>query len=191
LSGGQRQRVMVARALLLKPKMIIADEPVSMIDASLRATVLANLRQLRDEFGISLIYITHDLTTAFQICDDILVLYRGTVAEAGSAERVVKEPEHPYTRLLVGSIPRPDPDRIWQEEPAPSPLAPKAPLDHGCPFAPRCPHTFEPCVQEAPPLFRVAQRQAATCYLHQAAPILPAAEMDQLLKGGQPTQSNR
>lgn len=77
LSGGQRQRIMVARALLLKPKLIIADEPVSMIDASLRAAVLASLRRLRDEFGISLIYITHDLTTAFQICDDLIVLYRG------------------------------------------------------------------------------------------------------------------
>lgn len=183
LSGGQRQRIMVARALLLKPKMIIADEPVSMIDASLRATVLANLRQLRDEFGISLIYITHDLTTAFQICDDIIVLYRGYVAEAGSAERVVKDPQHPYTRLLVGSIPRPDPDKLWPEEPEPSPLAAKAPPDHGCPFAARCPHTFDPCLQEAPPFFRMAPHQAATCYLHREAPILPFAEMDQLLKG--------
>ena len=82
LSGGQRQRIMVARALMLSPKLIIADEPVSMIDASLRAGVLANLRQLRDEFGISLVYITHDLTTAYQICDSIIVLYRGYVAEA-------------------------------------------------------------------------------------------------------------
>ncbi|MEZ4732990.1 MAG: ABC transporter ATP-binding protein [Caldilineaceae bacterium] len=184
LSGGQRQRIMVARALLLKPKVIIADEPVSMIDASLRATVLANLRQLRDEFGISLIYITHDLTTAFQICDDIIVLYRGGVAEAGSAERVVQDPQHPYTQLLVGSIPRPDPDRIWPEEPTPSPLAAKAAPERGCLFANRCPHTFEPCLQEAPPFFRMAPHQAATCYLHREAPVLPFAEMDQLLKGG-------
>ncbi|MEZ4636585.1 MAG: dipeptide/oligopeptide/nickel ABC transporter ATP-binding protein [Caldilineaceae bacterium] len=87
LSGGQRQRVMVARALLLNPPLIIADEPVSMIDASLRAQVLTNLRELRDQFGISLIYITHDLTTAFQICDDIIVLYRGYVAEAETCAR--------------------------------------------------------------------------------------------------------
>ena len=85
LSGGQRQRIMVARALMLNPKLIIADEPVSMIDASLRAGVLASLRQLRDQYGISLVYITHDLTTAYQICDDVIVLYRGSVAEAGEA----------------------------------------------------------------------------------------------------------
>ena len=84
---------MVARALLLNPKLIIADEPVSMIDASLRATVLDDLRQLRDEFGISLVYITHDLTTAYQICDDIIVLYRGYVAEAGDVAQVVQAAE--------------------------------------------------------------------------------------------------
>jgi oligopeptide/dipeptide ABC transporter ATP-binding protein len=181
LSGGQRQRVMVARALLLKPKLIIADEPVSMIDASLRATVLANLRQLRDEFGISLIYITHDLTTAFQVCDDIIVLYRGYVAEAGDARQVVKDPMHPYTQLLVGSIPRPDPDRIWPEEPEPSPLAAQAHPDVGCPFNNRCSHTFEPCIVEAPPFFRTDPRRAATCYLHQDAPTLPFEEMDEIL----------
>jgi peptide/nickel transport system ATP-binding protein len=181
LSGGQRQRVMVARALLLNPKLIIADEPVSMIDASLRATVLANLRELRDTFGISLIYITHDLTTAFQICDDIIVLYRGYVAEAGDVRQVVKDPKHPYTQLLVGSIPRPDPDRLWQEESEPSPLADQAQPDRGCPFASRCPHTFEPCLQKAPPFFRTDPQRAATCYLYQNAPTLPFDEMDQLL----------
>ena len=181
LSGGQRQRVMVARALLLSPKLIIADEPVSMIDASLRAQVLTNLRQLRDDFGISLVYITHDLTTAFQICDDIIVLYRGYVAEAGDVRKVVKDPKHPYTQLLVGSIPRPDPDRLWQEEPAPSALALKADPNQGCPFANRCPHAFEPCLQEAPPFFRMDEHRAATCYLHQDAPTLSFDEMDQLL----------
>ncbi len=116
LSGGQRQRIMVARALLLRPKLIIADEPVSMIDASLRATVLANLRQLKENFGISLIYITHDLTTAYQISDSIIVLYRGEVVEAGDPEQVVKRPQHAYTQLLISSIPRPDPNRRWGEE---------------------------------------------------------------------------
>lgn len=187
LSGGQRQRIMVARALLLKPKLIIADEPVSMIDASLRAAVLTSLRRLRDEFGISLIYITHDLTTAFQICDDIIVLYRGGVAEAGSAERVVQQPQHPYTQLLVGSIPRPDPAKLWPEEPTPSALAAQAKAEQGCLFAARCPHTFARCLEEAPPFFRTAPRQAATCYLHQDAPVLAFDQMDQLLKGGERT----
>ena len=92
LSGGQRQRVMVARALLLAPKLIIADEPVSMVDASLRATILGSLRKLTDEHGISVLYITHDLATAYQVSDSILVLYRAHLAEAGAIERVVSAP---------------------------------------------------------------------------------------------------
>lgn len=113
LSGGQRQRVMVARTLLLRPRVIVADEPVSMIDASLRATVLGNLLQLKNEFGISLIYITHDLTTAYQISDRIIVLYHGEVVESGPPEEVIEHPKHPYTRLLIESIPEPDPDHAW------------------------------------------------------------------------------
>ncbi|HSH79668.1 MAG TPA: ABC transporter ATP-binding protein [Herpetosiphonaceae bacterium] len=116
LSGGQRQRIMVARALLLRPKLIIADEPVSMIDASRRATVLATLHKLKATYGISLIYITHDLTTAYQISDHIIVLYGGKVVEAGDPERVVKQPQHPYTQLLISSIPQADPDRRWREQ---------------------------------------------------------------------------
>ena len=115
LSGGQRQRTMVARTLLLRPSVIVADEPVSMIDASLRATVLGNLLQLKREFGISLIYITHDLTTAYQISDRIMVLYRGRVVEQGDPDQIVNRPQHPYTRLLISSIPEPDPDRPWAD----------------------------------------------------------------------------
>ncbi|MBV9354604.1 MAG: ABC transporter ATP-binding protein [Chloroflexi bacterium] len=115
LSGGQRQRIMVARAVLIRPRIIIADEPVSMVDASLRATILDSLSGLNRDYGISIIYITHDLTTAYQISDNIIVLYRGSVAEAGSVELAVKDPCHPYTQLLVGSIPQPDPDHQWQD----------------------------------------------------------------------------
>jgi ABC-type oligopeptide transport system ATPase subunit len=115
LSGGQRQRTMVARTLLLRPHLIVADEPVSMIDASLRATVLGNLLQLKRQFGISLVYITHDLTTAYQISDHIVVLYRGEVVEDGDPEDIVNRPRHPYTRLLISSIPAPDPDRAWAD----------------------------------------------------------------------------
>ncbi len=116
LSGGQRQRTMVARTLLLRPKVIVADEPVSMVDASLRVTVLGNLLQLKQEFGISLVYITHDLATAYQISDRIMVLHRGKVVEAGDPEQVVKHPEHPYTKLLISSIPLPDPEQAWGDE---------------------------------------------------------------------------
>lgn len=181
LSGGQRQRVMVARALMLNPKLIIADEPVSMIDASLRAGVLTNLRLLRDHYGISLVYITHDLTTAYQVCDNIIVLYSGYVAEAGDAALVVKHPKHPYTQLLVNSIPLPDPDRLWAAEQAPSPLAAAARRDSGCPFAARCPHTFARCLQEPPPFFQTDPWRAATCYLHQDAPTLAFDRMNELL----------
>ena len=116
LSGGQRQRTMVARTLLLRPKVIVADEPVSMIDASLRVTVLGNLLQLKQEYGISLIYITHDLATAYQISDRIIVLHGGSVVEAGDPEQIVKHPEHPYTKLLISSIPQPDPERGWGDD---------------------------------------------------------------------------
>ncbi len=116
LSGGQRQRTMVARTLLLRPRLIVADEPVSMIDASLRTTVLGNLLQLKRQFGISLVYITHDLTTAYQISDRIIVLYHGEVVESGDPEQIVRAPKHAYTQLLIRSIPEPDPDHHWGED---------------------------------------------------------------------------
>lgn len=188
LSGGQRQRLMVARALLLRPKLIIADEPVSMIDASLRATVLDTLRQLNEEFGISLIYITHDLTTAYQISHYLIVLYSGTVAEAGDVNLVVKQPQHPYTQLLVSSIPLPDPDRQWSDEPEPSEVGERAQPGIGCKFAPRCPYAFATCLEAEPPLFRMDARRAAACYLYQEHETLPAAEMDQLFEQ-QPAES--
>ncbi len=178
LSGGQRQRVMVARALLLRPKLIIADEPVSMIDASLRATVLDNLRKLNQDFNISIIYITHDLTTAFQISQNIIVLYRGCVAEVGDVRLVVKQPQHPYTQLLVSSIPLPNPNRPWSDEDPPSTLGSLAIDGVGCRFAPRCPHAFEPCLKSAPPLFQTESNRAAACYLYQVHPSLMAEKMD-------------
>ncbi len=117
LSGGQRQRINVARALLLKPRLLIADEPVSMVDASLRANILETLRNLQRDHGVSIIYITHDLTTAYHIAKSIIVLYRGSVMEAGDVDTVIKDPQHPYTRLLVDSIPWPNLDQRWGKEP--------------------------------------------------------------------------
>ena len=186
LSGGQRQRIMVARALLLKPTLIVADEPVSMIDASLRATVLDTLRRLNQELGISLLYITHDLTTAYQIGSDIVVLYSGRVAELGAVNPVVKSPRHPYTQLLVGSIPLPDPARTWEDEPEPSQTGKQAVPGQGCVFAPRCPRAFARCLEEEPPLYRTQEYQAATCYLYEDQPVLPWEEMDTVLTRQQP-----
>ena len=113
LSGGQRQRIMIARAYLLKPRLIVADEPVSMVDASLRAMILDIMMRLRDEQGISFLYITHDLSTAYQVGDDICILYRGAVVEQGNAQQVIEHPQHEYSRLLISSIPVPDPTVKW------------------------------------------------------------------------------
>jgi peptide/nickel transport system ATP-binding protein len=183
LSGGQRQRIMVARALLIRPRLIIADEPVSMVDASLRATILGSLRQLNQEFGISLIYITHDLTTAYQISENIVVLYRGSVAEVGDVEQVVGQPKHPYTRLLVGSVPLPDPDHPWHGEPPPSgeALAAAASGQYGCAFTPRCPDAMAVCRQFKPPLYETDEHRAAACYLYEGAPELAPDELGRVM----------
>ena len=171
LSGGQRQRITVARAFLLKPKVIVADEPVSMIDASLRATVLESLRELRIELGISIVYITHDLTTAYQVGDTIYVLYKGSVVEAGNVENVIQDPSHPYTQLLMGSIPMPDPRVPWGEN-----LAQISGRDgreikaEGCVFAPRCPSAFERCEIDPPPHYRLEDDRAVKCFLHEDRP---------------------
>jgi oligopeptide/dipeptide ABC transporter ATP-binding protein len=179
LSGGQRQRVMVARALLLKPKLIIADEPVSMVDASLRATILATLRALNRDFGISLIYITHDLTTAYQIGENIIVLYRGSVAEVGDVELVVKDPQHPYTQLLVGSIPLPNPSSSWRAE-EPRAGIPGSGDSLACKFAERCPHAMAMCIESPPPLFRSGPHRATSCYLYRDATTLDARQMNEV-----------
>lgn len=185
LSGGQRQRIMVARALLLNPRVILADEPVSMVDASLRATILESLVTLKRELGISLIYITHDLTTAYQVSQNIYVLYRGSVAEVGSVEKVINEPKHPYTRLLVNSIPLPDPDIHWGADSAtetrssvPSVVQKE---DHGCKFANRCPFVMPECHDAPPPLYRTDDDRAVACYLHKDSAQVSGRDMAESL----------
>jgi oligopeptide/dipeptide ABC transporter ATP-binding protein len=178
LSGGQRQRVMVARALLLRPRVILADEPVSMVDASLRATILGALRQTTLDLRIPIVYITHDLATAYQVAENIVVLYRGAVAEAGDVEFVVKDPLHPYTRLLVGSIPVPGVERTWIADGVPVRGAARGAAEGpGCLFADRCPSAMPVCRAAAPPLFRVAPHRVVACFLHEDAPPVPAAAM--------------
>ncbi|MCV6594158.1 MAG: ABC transporter ATP-binding protein [Silicimonas sp.] len=130
LSGGQRQRLIVARALMLSPKLLIADEPVSMVDASLRATILANIYDLKDKHGISILYITHDLATAYHVSDYVMVLYKGQVVEAGPPKSVIGDPQHPYTQLLIASIPWPDLNRPWGEGGAEDPGVQEAPTIH-------------------------------------------------------------
>ena len=179
LSGGQQQRIGVARALLCQPRIIVADEPVSMVDASLRATILASLQVLNRDLGISIIYITHDLTTAYQICENIVVLYLGNVAEVGTVDRVIRTPRHPYTQLLVSSIPVADRRRRWGED---SPVEAEATStlvggSVGCPFAPRCPSVMDICRESPPPLFVPDAHRAAACFLYRDAPVLPTADV--------------
>lgn len=188
LSGGQRQRVMVARALVLKPRIIIADEPVSMVDASLRATILESLLKLTQELGISLVYITHDLTTAYQVGDTIIVLYRGAVTELGDVELAIKQPQHPYTRLLVASIPLANPERRWGEDSALSddslPVAAEEEArvtNSGCKFAGRCPFVLPVCYDQAPPVFRTDQRRGVACFLYRDTPAMAAHEIPQMI----------
>jgi oligopeptide/dipeptide ABC transporter ATP-binding protein len=181
LSGGQRQRIMVARAVLLRPKLIVADEPVSMVDASLRATILETLRTLHEDLGISIVYITHDLATAYQISDTILVMYRASVVEAGAVEPIVKRPEHPYTKLLIASIPRVSTDRTWlsEEQAAPARVAARG----GCNFADRCPVAMAECAEAVPPLYRTEADRAVACYRHRKSPELAAADLGDVLVG--------
>ncbi len=181
LSGGQRQRIMVARALLLRPKLIVADEPVSMVDASLRATILGSLRALHEELGISIVYITHDLATAYQISDNILVMYRAGVAEAGAVEPIVTQPEHPYTQLLIDSIPRVSTERSWIGDT--ESVRAGLPSTGGCSFVDRCPVAMAECAEAPPPLYRTASDRAVACYRYRASPQVAAADLAAVLVG--------
>jgi peptide/nickel transport system ATP-binding protein len=121
LSGGQAQRLMIARVLLLKPRLIVADEPVSMVDASMRVAILDAMVELKDKLGVSILYITHDLATAYRVSDEIFILHRGRIVERGSTRAVIASPVDPYTRQLIASVPEPDPDIRWGGPPDDSP----------------------------------------------------------------------
>jgi peptide/nickel transport system ATP-binding protein len=185
LSGGQRQRLAVARALLMKPQLLIADEPVSMVDASLRATILESLRKMNEQMGITILYITHDLTTAYHVCDYIMILYRGSVMEAGDVESVITDPQHPYTRLLIDSIPWPDLTRKWgQQEIISTDEDKSAGANLGCKFAGRCPHVMAKCRQSPPPLYQMGESHVAACYLYEDQAHLAGERLGTLFAAG-------
>lgn len=156
-SGGQVQRISVARALLSHPKLILADEPVSMIDASMRMNIINTFKELKENHRISFIYITHDLATAYYVSDDIAIMYRGVVVEEGSADKVLIDQHHPYTKALVSSLPEPEKRDTWlKESTATAPdMEIKSFLAHGCKYAAICPYRLEKCPQEKPPAFTV------------------------------------
>ena len=169
LSGGQRQRMMMARAYMLKPKLIVADEPVSMVDASLRAMILDIMLRLRDEEGMSFLYITHDLSTAYQIGDRIFLLYQGSVAESGVASEVIENPKHPYVKLLLDSIPVPDPSVRWggEEVTTVDDEEMRVSVDSGCRFYPRCTSRMDRCLEATPVPYPVgANNHSASCFLY-------------------------
>jgi peptide/nickel transport system ATP-binding protein len=149
-SGGQLQRISVARALLTDPALLIADEPVSMVDASLRMSIVNLFKRLRDDLGVSVLYITHDLATAYYISDRIGVMFRGNIVEMGPVEQVLIEPLHPYTRLLRESIPEADPRKRWDLAVTLAELEHEEYLRKGCKFAGRCPLVMDICKHQVP-----------------------------------------
>jgi peptide/nickel transport system ATP-binding protein len=144
-SGGQLQRISIARALVTDPKLIIADEPVSMVDASLRMSIVNLFKKLRDELGVSILYITHDLATAYYVSDRIAIMFRGNIVEMGTVEEVLMNPRHPYSKLLRDSIPQADPKKRWTSTVSLSELEHEEYLRQGCKFAGRCPDVMEVC----------------------------------------------
>lgn len=167
LSGGERQRVMLARLYLLKPRVIIADEPVSMIDAAVRTLFLNILIDFRDKYGISCLFITHNLSTAYYLGGKLMVLCFGRVVESGDLDTIIRNPSHPYTQQLLQSVPTIDPEKRWTTKMDLHTV--ERPLTHEankCVFVERCPHAFGPCSQNRPRDYAVRADQSAACFLH-------------------------
>jgi oligopeptide/dipeptide ABC transporter ATP-binding protein len=175
LSGGQRQRVVIAGALAMDPQLVVADEPVSMLDVSIRTELLRLMLDLRKERGLTYLFITHDLSLAWVIADRIAVMYLGRIVEIGPADEVIRRPHHPYTAALVSVSPTPDPPS--DDGPRRTILLGETPdasrIPTGCRFHPRCPLAFDRCTTEEPPLFDVGGGQSAACWLAEGGRELP------------------
>ncbi len=164
LSGGQRQRIVLARALALKPKIILADEPVSMLDVSIRAEMLELMKELQKKYNISFIYITHDLATAKYFGQRIGILYQGKIVETGPINQVLENPRHPYTQALIDAISEPNPDNLHRKKEIRIKDPPDTDEFEGCRFKPRCPYAIEKCSKE-PDLEEVEKEHYSACYV--------------------------
>ena len=182
LSGGQKQRAVIARAIISRPSLLVADEPVSMLDMSVRAKILELMRTLRRDLGLTYLYITHDLATAKFFCDRVAICYLGRIVEIGPTEQIFAAPRHPYTRALLRAIPEPDPDRsVARDLPRGEiPDAARPPL--GCAFHPRCRYAFAPCGWEARDLRALLEQRwtqiAEERYRAERALFADLAELD-------------
>ncbi|RKX46071.1 MAG: oligopeptide ABC transporter ATP-binding protein [Thermotogae bacterium] len=168
ISGGQRQRVVIARALITRPKFVVADEAVAMLDVSVRSQLLKLMMDLKHEFNLTYLFITHDLATTKYICDRIAVMYLGRIVEEGSFKDIYTDPKHPYTRALISAVPEPDPKagekkkKLIPAGEVPNPIDPPS----GCPFHPRCPYAKEVCKTAPPKLKELESGRRVACYLY-------------------------
>jgi peptide/nickel transport system ATP-binding protein len=166
LSGGQRQRVAIARALAVEPKVILADEPISMLDVSIRIGILNLMAKLRDEDNIAFMYVTHDLASARYFSDETMVMYAGHVVEAGDSEELIREPQHPYTQLLLSAVPDPARGLRTQAVEIKGEVPIFGAIGNGCPFAARCPHVMPKCREAMPPVTALSDSRWVRCYLY-------------------------
>jgi peptide/nickel transport system ATP-binding protein len=173
LSGGQRQRVAIARALVLDPDFIVADEPVSMLDVSLRAGVLSLLERMTDEFGLSVVYISHDLSLLRHMCDRLAIMYMGKIVEKGPTDEVIENPQHPYTQSLINAVPVPEPSVGRERVELQGEVGDVIDIPTGCRFKNRCPEYIgDVCDQVVPPLEAKADSDSAAdvaCHLYESA----------------------
>jgi peptide/nickel transport system ATP-binding protein len=168
LSGGQRQRVAFARALAVEPRVLLADEPVSMLDVSIRIGILNLIERLKNERGISILYITHDIASARYIADQTNVMYAGRMVEGAESTELIDQPAHPYTKLLLSAVPNPHAGLRTQEAPSRGEIPSLIDPPPGCPFEPRCPYAMDICKREMPGISRLAKRHWVRCHLYPA-----------------------
>lgn len=174
LSGGQLQRVVLARALVLDPDFLVADEPVSMLDVSVRAGILNTLKELSKSRNLTVVYISHDLSLIQYLCDTTAIMYLGRVVEMGPTRQVIGQPQHPYTRALIATIPIPEPNRPEKAIPIKGGIPSAIDLPSGCPFHPRCPYVMDVCPTRMPPPVEVGG-VSVRCFLHGGAEELGEA----------------